>query len=106
MKKKIQAKAKKRRTEIQEAEKRADEKLEIREAQKGSKQNVPTADLVGVVKQTFDRLFLEFYPTMGEKERLMYADDRARRVVYEIKIKEGAKIVEDEQRIPLCRACK
>jgi hypothetical protein len=67
--------------------------------------------MIVVVKDTFERLFLEFSPKMGMKERELYADDRARMVLRIIRYGQpapgrGAKIVEKEQRIPLCRNCK
>lgn len=113
---KIQAKGKKRRKRI-DAEAEAIEEFEkvavipTVKREKREKQNVDSGEILNVVTDTFNRLFQEFDPYMGEQERLAHADDRATRILRIIKhgIPEpghGARIIEEEQHIPLCRECK
>jgi hypothetical protein len=113
---KVIAKGKKRRERL-EAEAEAIKEFEDTavvsaiKAEKREKQNVQSDEIVNVVKETFNRLFAEFHPSMGSQEREAYADDRARQVLRVIKhgIPEpghGARIIDEEQRIPLCRECR
>jgi len=94
---------------IEEFEKRMVEPTVKRSETKREKQNVSSRELVNVMSDTFDRLFAEFDPRMGEKERRAHADDRATRILRLIKhgIPNGdpARITEEEQEAPLCRNC-
>jgi hypothetical protein len=110
------AKGKKRRERI-EADEDAIKELEAKaviptvKAEKREKQSVSSLEIKNVVKDTMDRMFQEFHPRMGERERSAYADDRAIQMLRIIKhgIPEpgsGARITEEEQEAPLCRNCQ
>lgn len=76
-----------------------------------AKQTISTGEIVNIVRDTFERLIEEFHPSVGEKDRMLAADERARFVTRILKYGQpepgfGSKIVEAEQEIPLCRNCK
>lgn len=112
----IKAKGKKRREKLQE-EAEAIEEFENAaviptvKREKKEKQSVSSLEIKNVVKNTMDRMFQEFHPRMGVRERDAYADDRATQMLRIIKhgIPEpgsGARLTEEEQEAPLCRNCK
>jgi len=77
---------------------------------KHEKQSVSSIEIQNVVKDKLVSLFQEFSPNMGDREIDANAEDRATKILRLIKhgIPEGnpARIVEEEQRIPLCRNCR
>ena len=110
------AKGKKRREEIQEDEQAIQEfekqaVVPTVKREKKEKQSVSSLEIKNVVKDTMDRMFQEFHPRLGDRERDAYADDRATQILRIVKhgIPEpgtGARITEEEQEAPLCRECK
>jgi len=113
----VKAKGKVRREKLAEEEQAIEEfdksiAEPIVTRQKQERQTISSMELVNVMSDTFARLLVEFDPRMGDRERNLYADDRARQMLRLIKhgIPEagghGARITEEEQEAPLCRNCK
>lgn len=115
----VVAKGKKK---LQDAEKQKELEESVGEVKviqnkgKSEKQQVPSKEIINILTDSFDRLYLEIAPVtmQDEKLRRANADDQARQTLrlirygipYEGQTGTGLRITDEEQKIPLCKDCK